>query len=225
MKFYMTPGSCSTGIHILLEELQLVFQAHIVDILNPKNLKPDFLAVNPRGSIPTLVTDDALVLTDYRSIALWLAHTYPKQNLLPRGAAAQARALEVLDYVLQHVHGQGFTRIFLTERYAATADEQSAILREGRAAVERGFAHVERLLSGDTYASETFSIADSALFYVEFWADRIGIPLSSRLHKHYSCMLDRPAVRQVLGEEGYASTLRKHAIFAARAGGVSTRST
>ena len=32
-KFYMTPGSCSTGIHILLEECGLVFEAHIVNLL------------------------------------------------------------------------------------------------------------------------------------------------------------------------------------------------
>ncbi len=29
MKFYMTPGSCSTRIHILLEELEQVFEAHV----------------------------------------------------------------------------------------------------------------------------------------------------------------------------------------------------
>lgn len=30
LQFYMTPGSCSTGIHILLEELDLPFQVTIV---------------------------------------------------------------------------------------------------------------------------------------------------------------------------------------------------
>lgn len=33
MKFYMTPGSCSTGIHILLEECGLVFEAYVVNLL------------------------------------------------------------------------------------------------------------------------------------------------------------------------------------------------
>ena len=33
MKFYMTPGSCSTGIHILLEELELIFEVQIVNLL------------------------------------------------------------------------------------------------------------------------------------------------------------------------------------------------
>ena len=32
MRFYMTPGSCSTGIHVLLEELDLPFEAWIVNL-------------------------------------------------------------------------------------------------------------------------------------------------------------------------------------------------
>jgi glutathione S-transferase len=32
MKLYMTPGSCSTGIHIILEELEEVFEAHVVNL-------------------------------------------------------------------------------------------------------------------------------------------------------------------------------------------------
>ncbi len=33
MKLYLTPGSCSTGIHILMEELDLVFEEHIVNLM------------------------------------------------------------------------------------------------------------------------------------------------------------------------------------------------
>jgi hypothetical protein len=36
------------------------------------------------------------------------------------------------------------------------------------------------------------------------------VPLPARLQHHYTAMLQRPAVRQVLGEEGYHSTLRAH---------------
>ena len=55
-----------------------------------------------------------------------------------------------------------------------------------------------RLLVG-----ETFSIADAALFYVEFWADHLGLPLPAHCRTHFERLRTRPAVQQVLREEGY----------------------
>ncbi len=80
LKFYMTPGSCSTGIHILLETLELPFEAWIINIPAGEHLRPEYLKINPRGTIPTLVLDDGRALTDFKSIALWLAETYPRAS-------------------------------------------------------------------------------------------------------------------------------------------------
>ena len=75
MKFYMTPGSCSTGIHILLEEVGAVFEAYIVNLPAGDHLKPDYLAINPKGTIPTLVRNDGTAITEFQAIAWWLART------------------------------------------------------------------------------------------------------------------------------------------------------
>jgi len=78
MKLYMTPGSCSTGIHILLEEIGLVFEAYLVNLLAGDHLKANFVALNPKSTIPVLVRDDGSALTEFPAIAYWLAKTYPK---------------------------------------------------------------------------------------------------------------------------------------------------
>jgi len=208
LKFYMTPGSCSTGIHILLEELELVFEAHIVDLLAGDHLKPEYLAINPNATIPSLVLDDGSALTDFQSIAWWLGRNYPKRQLLPADAADLARVQEVLDLAGHEIHGQGFTRIFTTDRFAADPAEHEAIQAHGREIVQQGFAVIDPLLAGRDYVTDRFGIADGALFYVEFWADRIGIPLPDNCRAHYRRMLERPAVRQVLMEEGYGAMLR-----------------
>ncbi|PKO89766.1 MAG: glutathione S-transferase [Betaproteobacteria bacterium HGW-Betaproteobacteria-12] len=208
MKFYMTPGSCSTGIHILLEECGLVFEAWLVNLLAGDQYKKDYLAINPKGSVPALVLHDGTALTEFSAIAWWLARRYPKRKLLPESLADEVQVLSVLNYAVHTLHTQGFARIFTTERFAPSSCDHESVKAQGRQIVDQGFAIVDRQLAGRDFVVDHFTIADAALFYVEFWAERIGIPLPDNCAAHYRRLLTRPAVRQVLAEEGYASALR-----------------
>ncbi|VFU16529.1 glutathione S-transferase family protein [Methylocella tundrae] len=203
MKFYMTPGSCSTGIHILLEETGLAFEAYIVNLVKGDHLKPEYLAINPSGTIPTLVRDDGVVLTDSVAIATWLAEAYPRRQLLPNDPRAAEAAMASLRFYTQHIHGEGFRRVFTPERYASKKNTVEAVKGEGREIVAKAFEVVNDELAGKDYVADAFSIADAALFYVEFWADKTKMELPSNCLAHYRRMLTRPAVRQVLAEEGY----------------------
>lgn len=225
LKFYFTPGSCSTGIHILLEEIGLVFEAYLINLVKGDQHQPDYLAINPHGTIPTLVREDGSALTDFVSIARWLAQTYPRRKLLPESAAARAQVLELMQYVVNTIHGQGFTRIFTTEKYSDDPACFPAIIEQGRQLVSDALASVDSQLA-ERFDTEfvnpktvnpefsntglSLNIADAALFYVEFWADRIGMTLPTCCLRHYQWMLGRTAVRQVLMEEGYHSVLNQY---------------
>ncbi|MCM2341717.1 glutathione S-transferase [Rhodoferax sp.] len=211
LKFYMTPGSCSTGIHILLEELDLPFEVTIVNLPAGDHLKPAYRALNPKGTIPTLVLDDGQALTEFQAIAYWLARSYPRKRLLPDDPLQAALALELMDYVVGTVHGQGFTRIFTTDRYlpAGLTDNhrealQSGVQARGREIVNEALAVIESRLPDAAYAlGADFTIADAALFYVEFWSDKTGLTLPPRCAAHYQLVRNRPVVQRVLREEGY----------------------
>ncbi len=190
IKFYMTPGSCSTGIHILLEEIGLVFEAHIIDLLAGEQ---------------ELDTGTGLILRDYQSIAWWLASHHPRRRLLPQDIDQQVKALELMSYAVNTLHGQGFARIFVPASFAASPDHHEEVESKGRDIVTTAFQVVEASLAESGFAFEAFSIADASLFYVEFWAERIGIELPPRCRGHFEQVLRRPAVRQVLSEEGYGS--------------------
>ena len=209
MKFYMTPGSCSTGIHILLEEVGAIFEAHLVNLLAGDQFSSDYLAINPKGTIPCLVRDDGSSLTEFQAIAWWLARTHPRRKLLPTDLEGEVRVLEMMNYAVNTLHGQGFARIFTAEKFIANPAEHDAVRARGREIVDQGFALVDSLLAGREYVADQYSIADAALFYVEFWADRTRVPLPAKCLAHYRRVLTRPPVRQVLAEEGYASALRQ----------------
>ncbi len=209
MKFYMTPGSCSTGIHILLEEAGLVFEAHLVNLMAGDQHKPDYLAISPRGTIPALQLKDGSALTDFLSIAWWLARSYPRRHLLPDNLKDELRVLEAMNHAVNTIHGQGFTRIFTTDKYSDNEAEHAAIKERGRHIVDEGFAYIDKQLDKSGFVTGQFTIADAALFYVEFWADRTGIPLPQKCQAHYQKLLQRPTVQQVLMEEGYTSVVQQ----------------
>jgi len=203
MKLYMTPGSCSTGIHILLEELELVFEAHLVNLMAGDQHKPEYLALNPKASIPVLMRNDGSVLSEFAAIAYWLARSYPKAQLLPGDAEGDSRAIELIDYVVGTLHGQGFARIFTTDKFTSNPADFEAVKAQGLNIVRQGFDILNSQLPVQGYALGGFGIADAALFYVEFWADKSNIPLPDKCLAHYRLMCSRPVVKRVLMEEGY----------------------
>jgi glutathione S-transferase len=203
MKFFFTPGACSIGIHILLEELDLIFEAYLINLMAGDQNKPEFLAINPKASIPTLVRDDNTALTEFQAIAYWLARSYPKAGLLPGDPDGDSRIMELMDYVVGTIHGQGFIRIFVPEKFSPNPANFDATKQQGQQTVQQALAIVNAQLPASGYAFGNFSIADAALFYVEFWADKAGIELPDHCRQHYRLMLSRPAVRRVLMEEGY----------------------
>lgn len=211
MQFHMAPGSCSTGIHILLQELDLLFEVRLVNLPRGDHHSAEYRALNPKGTIPVLVLEDGTALTEFQAIAWWLAASHPQAGLLPADPLAQARVLEMMDYVVGTLHMQAFARLFTTERFAQHPDDHDAVKQQGREQVAEAFAVIDGQLHDSGYVLAQYSIADAALFYVEFWAMHLGLPLPARCEQHYRQMLQRPAVAQILMEEGYASHLQRAA--------------
>jgi glutathione S-transferase len=204
MKLYYAPGACSIGIHVLLEEIGKPYETEAVNLREGEQYKQPFTAVNPKSKVPTLTLDDGSVMTEFPAIAYWLARSNPLANLLPDDIAQQARALELLDYAVATVHMQGFARQFRAANFTPNAADEEAVKTKGKEIAEKGFALIDKALEGKEYAVGKFSIADAAIFYIEFWSKRVGMALPANCAAHLDRMLARPAVQRVLQQEGLA---------------------
>ncbi|MFO1324988.1 MAG: maleylacetoacetate isomerase [Burkholderiales bacterium] len=63
-----------------------------------------YLAMNPQGLVPALVTDDGTVLTQSLAIVEYLDETHPAPPLLPSGAAARARVRGIAQAIACDIH-------------------------------------------------------------------------------------------------------------------------
>ena len=204
MKLYYGAGACSIGIHFLLEEIGKPYEGIAVALREGAQHKPEFTAVNPKSKVPTLVDASGVIRTEYPAIAYWLARSNPYANLLPDNIDLQAKALELMDYCVATIHMQGFARLFRTSNFSANPAEEAAVKARGTEIVEKGFATLDKALAGKDYAVGSLSIADSAIFYVEYWAGRVNIALPANCAAHLQRMLARPAMQRTLAAEGLA---------------------
>ena len=204
MKLYYAPGACSFGIHVLLEEIGKPYQIEAVNFRDGAQYKPPYTSVNPKSKVPTLERDDGSILTEFPVIATYLARQNPQAGLIPSDPETEIRALEAMEYCVGTIHSQGFTRLFRTERFAPSASDHDKVKAQGREQIDKGFAVVDKALAGKQYlGGDKLSIADAALFYVEYWgAKRVGMPLPPNCAAHFERMMARPAVQRALAQEG-----------------------
>src|SRR4029077_14388094 len=57
IKLYYAPGACSFASHIALEEIGIPYETQKLNLADGEQRKPEYLKINPRGRVPTLVVD------------------------------------------------------------------------------------------------------------------------------------------------------------------------
>src|ERR1700754_3929321 len=93
-KLYYGPGTCALASHIALEEVGAAYTTERLDMKNNQQNSPEYLAINPKGRVPALVTDRG-VLTETPAMLAFIAQSFPQAKLAPSDdpfAFAQAQA-------------------------------------------------------------------------------------------------------------------------------------
>lgn len=202
MKLYFSPGACSLSPHIVLREAGLTADLEQVDLKAKKTKSgADFLAVNPKGQVPTLMLDNGETLTEGPAIVQYLADLKPQSGLAPQnGTIERYRLQEWLNFITAELH-KPFGSLFSS----ATPEDYKPVAREILAA---RFAHLDRHLgSGGPYLmGAQFTVADAYLFVMTLWARFMKIDLASwpRLKAFSENVAARPRVNEALKEEGLA---------------------
>ena len=86
---YWHPMSSATPVACALAELGVPHERVKVDITTGEQRRPDYLALNPNGKVPTMTVDGAPMF-EALAIELWLGHTYGvKSGLWPAGGTPE----------------------------------------------------------------------------------------------------------------------------------------
>jgi len=200
LKLFYAPGSCAMASHIALEEAAASYDAVCLDLRAGDQRKPEYLAVNPKGRVPALVTDRG-ILTENPAILAYVAQTHPAARLAPFDDAYElGRVQSFNSYLCSTVHVAHAHRM----RAYRWADDAAAIAEMQRKVpqnVGECFDLIEReMFEGPWVMGERYSICDPYLFTLAGWLEGDGVDPARfpKIQDHQRRMKQRPAVRKVL---------------------------
>jgi glutathione S-transferase len=78
--FHHAPMSRSNIVHWMLEELGVPYELHAMSLERGDHKKPDYLAINPMGKVPT-ITHQGVTITEAAAICAYLADEFPAAKL------------------------------------------------------------------------------------------------------------------------------------------------
>lgn len=79
---HYAPQTRAFCIRLLLEELGVPYDLHVLNVRRGDQLTPDYLAINPMGKVPA-ISHRGEVVTEQGAITLYLADLYPEAGLTP----------------------------------------------------------------------------------------------------------------------------------------------
>jgi glutathione S-transferase len=203
LKLFYALGSCSLASHIALEEAGADYELVAMSTRDGDQRTPEYLAINPKGRVPALVTDRG-VLTETPAILAYVAQTYPAARLAPLDdpfAFAEAQAFN--SYLCSTVHVAHAHK----HRGYRWADDPAALAEMTRKVPETEAACFQLIedefLKGPWVMGEAYSICDGYLFTLAGWLEGDGIDLRRfpKVHEHSERVRARPAVAKVLAAE------------------------
>jgi glutathione S-transferase len=203
LKLYYSVGSCALASHIALAEAGASYDLVRINFGAYEQRKPEYLAINPKGRVPALVTD-AGILTETPAILAFIAQSYPKARLAPLENPYEfARMQSFNSYLCATLHVAHAHRM----RGYRWADDPAAIKEMQRkvpTSVGECWDLVEReMLKGPWVMGEAYSICDPYVFTLAEWmeADGVDVARFPKVRDHRSRMAERPAVKKAMAEE------------------------
>lgn len=200
---YYAPGTCALASHIALEEAGATYTLQRLDFSKGQQQSADYLAVNPKGRVPALVTPRG-TLTETPAILAFVAQSFPDSNLAPLDDAfAFAEVQAFNSYICATLH-VAHAHKFRGARWADDPAAHEAMKKKVPQSVGACFELVEReMLRGPWVMGDQYTIADAYLFTVAQWIEGDGVDTSRlpRVLDHRNRMMERPAVAKALADE------------------------
>ncbi|MGL9622636.1 glutathione binding-like protein [Bradyrhizobium sp. U531] len=199
MDLYFSPLACSMATRVALYEAGA--EANYLEVDPPTktvmNDGSDFRAVNPIGLVPTLRTDEGVVLTENAAILQYIADRFPQSGLGAAEGIERTRLHQWLCFIGTELHKGLFIPVL----------DRKAPQETKAYALEKNLSRLDYLdnyLKGRDFLLDHFSVADAYLVTVINWTmatPPIELAKWPNVKAYYKRLRQRPSVAKAIAEE------------------------
>lgn len=208
LQLYSLPTPNGVKVSIMLEELGLPYEPHLVSFERNDQMSPEFLSLNPNNKIPAILDPNGpdgqpLALFESGAILVYLADK--TDSLIAPGASGRYETLQWLMFQMGGI-GPMFGQIGFFNKFAGKDYEDKRPLQRYVDEAKRLLAVLDQRLEGrDWIMGERYTIADIATFpwirnLVGFYeaGELVGFENFQNVKRVLERFLARPAVQRGL---------------------------
>ena len=210
MDLYFSPLACSLATRIALNEAGAEASYLEVDPRTKVVQKDgsDFRGVNPLGLVPTLRTDDGLVLTENAAILQYVADRFPNAGISAASGMERSRLHQWLCFIGTELHKGLFVPVL---DKTAPAEMKAHVISKGLSRLD----YLDNYLKGREFLLDHFSVADAYLVTVINWTmatPPIELAKWPNVKAYYERLRTRPSIAKAVAEEFelYKAELARH---------------
>ena len=210
MDLYFSPMACSLATRIALYEAGATANYLEVDPKTKvvRNDGSDFRTVNPLGLVPTLRTDDGLVLTENAAILQYVADRFPQSGLGTDPGMERSRLQQWLCFIGTELHKGLFIPIL---DKTAPPEMKSHVLGKNLSRLD----YLDNYLKGRDTLLDHFSVADAYLVTIINWTmatPPIELAKWPNVKAYHERLRSRPSIARAVAEEFelYKAELARH---------------
>lgn len=207
LQLYSLPTPNGVKVSIMLEEIGLPYEAHLVSFDSNDQFSPEFLSLSPNNKIPAILDPNGpegqpLALFESGAILLYLAEKTGK--LLSQSPAVRYQTIQWLIWQMGGV-GPMFGQLGFFHKFAGSEYEDKRPRDRYVAESARLLGVLDQHLQGRDWIAGEYSIADIAVFpwirnLVGFYeaAELVQFERFANVRRVLDAFLARPAVQRGL---------------------------
>lgn len=198
MKLYYAPNTISIASAIALHEAGIEFEPIKLDFAAGQQTSPEYHAINPKGRVPSLITD-AGILTETGAILDYIAALNPDAGLVPTDPWQAAQMRSVMYYLASTMHVNHAHKM-RGHRWADSESARADMTAKVPQTMTECCTFVEANALAEPFVlGKTLSLADPYLFTVCTWLEGDGVDVTAfpKIRAFRTAMEARESVRAV----------------------------